>query len=311
MDKLLSLVVPVFNEEECILEFISQVRSELNDSPLHYEIVFADDGSTDNTVELIRGEIGNDSRIRLVELSYNHGKQAALTAAVTYSNGDYLIYMDPDLQDPPKEISRFIAKIEEGYDLVFGVRESKEAGFVDVLFSKVFWLILDVFTGLKLPRPLAVMRIFNRDFANRFLDYKESNRFIEGIFMHIGMRQATLVIRQKQRFAGKSKYNFARKLRLAKDAILDYSELPLKLATRAGIILVITSLLAVLTLTILRLFFIDFQLGWPSLICTLWFGFGINLLFLGVIGSYVGKIYSESKHRPLFSTQRLTNIKQS
>ena len=311
MDKLLSLVVPVFNEEECILEFISQVRSELNDSPLHYEIVFADDGSTDKTVELIRGEIGNDSRIRLVELSYNHGKQAALTAAVTYSNGDYLIYMDPDLQDPPKEISRFIAKIEEGYDLVFGVRESKEAGFVDVLFSKVFWLILDVFTGLKLPRPLAVMRIFNRDFANRFLDYKESNRFIEGIFMHIGMRQATLVIRQKQRFAGKSKYNFARKLRLAKDAILDYSELPLKLATRAGIILVITSLLAVLTLTILRLFFIDFQLGWPSLICTLWFGFGINLLFLGVIGSYVGKIYSESKHRPLFSTQRLTNIKQS
>ena len=311
MDKLLSLVVPVYNEEECILEFISQVRSELDDSPLHYEIVFADDGSTDNTVELIRGEIGNDSRIRLVELSYNHGKQAALTAAVTYSNGDYLIYMDPDLQDPPKEISRFIAKIEEGYDLVFGVRESKEAGFVDVLFSKVFWLILDVFTGLKLPRPLAVMRIFNRDFANRFLDYKESNRFIEGIFMHIGMRQATLVIRQKQRFAGKSKYNFARKLRLAKDAILDYSELPLKLATRAGIILVITSLLAVLTLTILRLFFIDFQLGWPSLICTLWFGFGINLLFLGVIGSYVGKIYSESKHRPLFSTQRLTNIKQS
>lgn len=311
MDKLLSLVVPVFNEEECILEFISQVRSELDDSPLHYEIVFADDGSTDKTVELIRGEIGNDSRIRLVELSYNHGKQAALTAAVTYSNGDYLIYMDPDLQDPPKEISRFIAKIEEGYDLVFGVRESKEAGFVDVLFSKVFWLILDVFTGLKLPRPLAVMRIFNRDFANRFLDYKESNRFIEGIFMHIGMRQATLVIRQKQRFAGKSKYNFARKLRLAKDAILDYSELPLKLATRAGIILVITSLLAVLTLTILRLFFIDFQLGWPSLICTLWFGFGINLLFLGVIGSYVGKIYSESKHRPLFSTQRLTNIKQS
>ena len=311
MDKLLSLVVPVYNEEECILEFISQVRSELDDSPLHYEIVFADDGSTDNTVELIRGEIGNDSRIRLVELSYNHGKQAALTAAVTYSNGDYLIYMDPDLQDPPKEISRFIAKIEEGYDLVFGVRESKEAGFVDVLFSKVFWLILDVFTGLKLPRPLAVMRIFNRDFANRFLDYKESNRFIEGIFMHIGMRQATLVIRQKQRFAGKSKYNFARKLRLAKDAILDYSELPLKLATRVGIILVITSLLAVLTLTILRLFFIDFQLGWPSLICTLWFGFGINLLFLGVIGSYVGKIYSESKHRPLFSTQRLTNIKQS
>ena len=311
MDKLLSLVVPVYNEEECILEFISQVRSELDDSPLHYEIVFADDGSTDNTVELIRGEIGNDSRIRLVELSYNHGKQAALTAAVTYSNGDYLIYMDPDLQDPPKEISRFIAKIEEGYDLVFGVRESKEAGFVDVLFSKVFWLILDVFTGLKLPRPLAVMRIFNRDFANRFLDYKESNRFIEGIFMHIGMRQATLVIRQKQRFAGKSKYNFARKLRLAKDAILDYSELPLKLATRVGIILVITSLLAVLMLTILRLFFIDFQLGWPSLICTLWFGFGINLLFLGVIGSYVGKIYSESKHRPLFSTQRLTNIKQS
>ena len=308
MNKLLSLVVPVFNEEECIREFISQTRHHLKQLGVSYEIVFADDGSEDETVNLIKNEIEADDRIRLIELSYNHGKQAALTAAVTYAKGDYLLYMDPDLQDPPEEIGRFVEKIEEGYDLVFGVRKTHETGLLNIAFSKLFWFILDVFTGLKLPRPLAVMRIFNREFADRFLEYRESNRFIEGIFMHIGMNQAVLPISQKPRFSGTSKFNFARRLRLAKDAILDYSELPLKLATRFGVVLVATSVIAILTMAIMRMFFVEFQLGWPSLICTLWFGFGVNLFFLGVIGSYIGKIYSESKRRPIFSSKRLTNI---
>lgn len=308
MSRLLSLVVPVYYEEECIAEFIRRCIEELERNHLEFEIVLVDDGSDDRTVEIIRDACARDRRIRLVELSYNHGKQAAVTAGISLARGDLLLYMDPDLQDPPEEIIRFVNKIDEGYDLVFGVRREKKDSAVNVLCSRLFWLVIDTFTGLRLPRPLAVMRIFNREFAARFLEYREANRFIEGIFADVGMRQTSLLIEQSSRFAGRSKFNFFRRMRLAVDAILDYSELPLKVATRFGVALVVLAMIAIPTLVALRLFFVDFQLGWPSLILTLWMGFGIQLFFLGLLGSYIGKVYKETKRRPLFSTKRLTNF---
>ena len=170
-DKLLSLVVPVYFEEECIKQFITETTKVLEEHSINYEIIFVDDGSKDNTVELIKTQALNNTNLKLVEFSYNHGKQAALTAGITYAKGDYLLMMDPDLQDPPIEIPNFIRKIEEGYDLVFGVRKEKKDNIINVIFSKLFWWILERFTGLNLPRGLAVMRIFNRRFTNQFLKY--------------------------------------------------------------------------------------------------------------------------------------------
>ncbi|MDP2385476.1 MAG: glycosyltransferase family 2 protein [Bacteroidota bacterium] len=310
--KTISLVVPVFYEEDCILQFIKEVKeafAKLNHQ-YKYEFVFIDDGSRDKTTELIKGEAAKDPQIKLIEFSYNHGKQWAVTAGIKYATGDYMIYMDPDLQDPPEEIHRFIEEIEKGFDLVFGIRKEKKDNVVNVLFSKIFWWVLEKFTGLKLPKGIAVMRIFNRKFADKFLTYPEQNRFIEGIFMHVGLKQTTIEIQQRDRFAGVSKFNFRRKMKLAFDAIFDFSELPLKMAVKFGFYLMFLSILALLTIVVLRLFFIKFQIGWPSIIITIIGATGILLYFIGVLAIYIGRIYKEVKARPLFSIKELTNINE-
>lgn len=308
--KKLSLVVPVYFEEECILQFIKETEEVLISLDLEFEIVFVDDGSTDNTVELIKHAAETKPFIKLIELSYNHGKQAAVTAGITYASGDYLLYMDPDLQDPPDEIPRFIEEIEKGYDLVFGIRKEKVDGIRNKIFSKIFWSVLEKFTGLKIPKGLAVMRIFNRKFANKFLEYPEQNRFIEGIFMHIGMKHTTLLIHQRKRFAGKSKFNFKRKMHLAFDAIFDFSEIPLKLAVRLGFLLFLFGFLCLIGIIIAKLFIIDFQLGWPSIMGAIILSAGLQLFFIGIAALYIGRTYKESKKRPLFSIKELTNISE-
>lgn len=306
---LLSLVVPVYYEEECIQEFIDVTSAELTSHGVHYELVFIDDGSTDNTVAIIKKNAAEDTRIKLIEFSYNHGKEAAVTAGIRFASGDYLLYMDPDLQDPPDEIVNFLDKILEGYDLVFGVRKEKKDSAINIIYSKIFWFTLDKLTGLSLPRPLAVMRIFNRKFANEFNKYDEANRFIEGLFMHVGMRWTHIEVSQRERFAGVSKFNFRRKMQLALKAIFDFSDLPLKIATRFGAFLIVAALFATALLIGLRLFVMNFQLGWPSIFIMLTFSMGVQLFFLGLIGKYVGNIYRETKNRPLFSVKHTTNLK--
>lgn len=306
-DKLLSLIVPVYFEEDCIVQFIKETSEVLHQNNISYEIIFIDDGSSDQTIPLIKNEILTNKRIRLIELSYNHGKQAAFSAGVANAKGDWMLYMDPDLQDPPKEIPRFLDEAMKGYDLVFGIRKEKRDSFFNRLFSRVFWWTLEKFTGLKIPKGLAVMRIFNRKFANQFLQYKEQNRFIEGIFMHVGMKRSTIQIEQRERFAGVSKFNFKRKMQLAFNAIFDFSDLPLKLATRFGIFLIVLGFLSMIGVIIARIFIV-FQTGWPSLYCILITGFGIQLFFLGIVGKYVGNIYKESKARPLFSIREMHNF---
>ncbi|WCO02519.1 glycosyltransferase family 2 protein [Psychroserpens ponticola] len=308
MNKKISFVVPVYFEEDVISRFILEMTEELKALNLDYEIVFIDDGSTDKTVQIIKEHAIKNNNLKLIELSYNHGKQAALTAGIKNASGDYLLYMDPDLQDPPKEIGRFIQEIEKGYDLVFGVRKEKKDTFLNSLFSKIFWGVLRRFTGLDLPKGLAVMRIFNRKFADKFLEYQEQNRFIEGIFVHIGMKQSVITIEQRERYAGTSKFNFRKKMELAFNAIFDFSELPLKIAVRLGAAFIIVGILILLIIVFLKIYLVDFQSGWPSIIGALIIATGIQLFFLGIAALYIGKIYKESKGRPLFSIREMTNF---
>ena len=304
----LSLVVPVYYEEECIEQFLLETKAVLEGMRIDWEIVFVDDGSQDRTAAIIKAAAACDSRLKLVEFSYNHGKNAALTAGIAHATGTYLLMMDPDLQDPPIEIPRFWTEIHKGYDLVFGVREEKKDAWLNKQFSAIFWWTLEKFTGLALPRGLAVMRIFSRRFADRFLQYREENRFLEGMFMHVGMKRSTLVVAQRERFAGVSKFNFRRKMKLAINAIFDFSELPLRLAVNFGLILTLLGVLGIVGIAVARIFFIDFQLGWPSMMVTLILGFGLQIFFTGIAAVYIGKIYKESKQRPLYSIKEKTNL---
>lgn len=306
--KKLSLVVPVYYEEEVILQFLKETKIVLDSLPITYEYVFVDDGSKDKTVEIIKEQAQLDARIKLVVFSYNHGKASAVSAAIAHATGDYLLYMDPDLQDPPIEIPRFLEEIEKGYDLVWGIRKEKKDSFINRLFSKIFWGTLNKFTGLNIPKGIAVMRMFNRDFADEFLKYNETNRFIEGIFIDISKHWTTIEIGQRERFAGTSKFNFKRKMQLAFDAIFDFSELPLKMTVKFGMSLVTLGLLGLFILVLLKLFFIDFQAGWPSIIASIIVVFGLQLFFMGIISLYIGRIYKEVKRRPLYSIKDKTNI---
>lgn len=297
----ISLVVPTYNEEECIGTFLDEVTKVLKATGECFEILVVDDGSSDSTVSQVRSRQEMEPYLKVCEFSYNQGKPLALTAGIFLAKGDVILLMDPDLQDPPEQIPNFLAKIREGHDLVFGVRREKVDTVVNKIFSKLFWWSLEVFTGLKIPKNLAVMRAFNRRFAEQFKKYPEANRFIEGIFLKIGMNQATIEIENRPRFAGQSKFTFRKKVDLAVNAILSYSDLPLRFTVRFGLILISLSLIVALALAYLRLFVMKFQMGWPSLIVVNLMGFGFVIFFLGIIGSYIGAIYQESKRRPLFS----------
>jgi dolichol-phosphate mannosyltransferase len=306
--KKLSLVVPVYYEQEVILQFLKETKEELEKLPIDYEYVFVDDGSKDKTVEIIKEQAKLDERIKLIVFSYNHGKASAVSAAIANATGDYLLYMDPDLQDPPIEISRFLNEIEKGYDLVWGVRKEKMDSFINKLFSKIFWGTLNKFTGLNIPKGVAVMRMFNREFADEFLKYNETNRFIEGIFIDISKKWTTIEIAQRERFAGTSKFNFKRKMQLAFDAIFDFSELPLKMTVKFGLFLIGLGVLGLIALFISKIFFIDFQAGWPSIIASIIAIFGLQLFFMGIISIYIGRIYKEVKRRPLYSIKDKVNL---
>lgn len=306
--KKLSLVVPVYYEQEVILQFLKETKEELEKLPIDYEYVFVDDGSKDKTVEIIKEQAKLDERIKLIVFSYNHGKASAVSAAIANATGDYLLYMDPDLQDPPIEISRFLNEIEKGYDLVWGVRKEKMDSFINKLFSKIFWGTLNKFTGLNIPKGVAVMRMFNREFADEFLKYNETNRFIEGIFIDISKKWTTIEIGQRERFAGTSKFNFKRKMQLAFDAIFDFSELPLKMTVKLGVFLIGFGVLGLIALFISKIFFIDFQAGWPSIIASIIAVFGLQLFFMGIISIYIGRIYKEVKRRPLYSIKDKVNL---
>lgn len=308
MKKKLSLVVPVYFEQDVILQFLKETKEELDKLPIEYEYVFVDDGSKDKTVDIIKEEAKKDSRIKLVVFSYNHGKASAVSAAIAHASGDYLLYMDPDLQDPPVEIPRFLEEIEKGYDLVWGIRKEKIDSFINKQFSKIFWGTLNKFTGLNIPKGIAVMRMFNREFADEFIKYNETNRFIEGIFIDISKNWTTIEIGQRERFAGTSKFNFKKKMQLAFDAIFDFSELPLKMTVRFGMLLVVIGIIGLFALLISKLFFIEFQAGWPSVIASIVVVFGLQLFFLGIVSLYIGRIYKEVKHRPLYSVKDKINL---
>lgn len=304
----LSLIVALYFEEECVAEFVARIRDALDAAPLSYEIVFVDDGSQDRTVEIVRAHAVEDERIKLVELSRNHGKEAAVTAGIAHASGRYLLMMDPDLQDPPDRILDFYAKIQEGFDLVFGVREVRNDSLINILFSKLFWAFLNGLTGLKIPKNLAVMRIFTRRFGEEFLRYEERVRFIEGIFMSIGMRRTTLQVENHQRFAGTSKFNFRRKIGLALDAIIAFSDRPIQVTVGTGLALLVGTL-SYGAWTFVRKVFFDVGLsGWTSTILIVMFIGSIQIILLGIIGNYVGRLYTETKRRPIYTVMRRTNL---
>ena len=298
--KLLSIVVPVFNEAENLELLHRSVASSAAGLDRDWELILVDDGSSDGSDELMRELRARDPHVRYVKLSRNFGQQTALCAGLDAARGDLIMIMDADLQDPPEMIPRFVEEIEKGYELVFGVRETRQDRFLTKLSSKIFWTTIRRLSGFDIPENLAVMRIFTRRFLTEFQRFPERQKFIEGIFMWIGLRRTTLPIPHRARHAGQSKYNLMRKLRLATTAITAFSDRPLTLTTFAGVSLSLAGLGFLTYISLRKILFDYYAQGWVSTFGIVLLAGGIQMIFLGVIGKYISRLFNEVKQRPLY-----------
>ena len=308
--KTISIVVPVYNEENLIAELFNRLT---NIDSLNYkkEILFINDGSRDNTInELIKYKNYNhfnNCTIIIIDLSRNFGHQLAITAGLDHATGDAIVFIDGDLQDPPEFITDFLYKWEDGYDIVYGIREKRKGETIFKLISaKLFYRTLSLLTETKIPNDVGDFRLIDRKVGNALKEIKENNRFIRGLVSWVGFKSLGLKYIRDRRYAGSTKFSIFKMLKFSMDGIISFSTRPLYLSTIIGILFSFSSILWGLII-IIKYYTgnTDAIIGWSSLMVVLLFVGGLNLLFIGIIGLYIGRIYNESKRRPLYFINKI------
>ena len=297
----LSIVISAYNEEPGIERCYQEITRTLVPMQLPYEIVFVNDGSTDNTLQILKQIAQSDSRIRLIDLSRNFGHESAMMAGIDYSKGRAVICMDSDLQHPPVKIPEMVGKWQEGFDIVNMVRvERKDAGFVKKSNSKLFYKIINGMSDAKLAENASDFFLISRQVVDVLKnDYRERTRFLRGIIQIIGFRKTTIEYVADKRIDGKSKYSFFKLLRLSFTAISSFSKLPLQLGLIAGIIFGCISLILIVYSIVMWIYNTPVS-GYTTLIVFMSAFASIQLFVIGMIGQYIGYIFDEVKHRPIY-----------
>ena len=295
----LSIVVPCFNEEPCIEAFVRAV-DETKLSAL--EFVFVNDGSTDGTLRMLRALAEKDARVHYVSFSRNFGKEAALLAGLRKAQGDLIVTMDADLQDPPNLLPEMVQGIEEeGFDCVATRRMTREGEPpVRSWFARRFYWVMRHFSDVALVDGARDYRMMTRQVVETILSLPEVNRFTKGIYQWVGFDTKWIAFPNVERVAGQTKWSFWKLLGYSLEGILAFSTKPLQVASILGILCCGFAFLALLFVFARALFFGDPVGGWPSLVCIVVFLGGLQLFFIGVLGAYLAKTYSETKHRPLY-----------
>jgi len=304
---LLSVIVPCLNEEEALRGTQVRLSSVLEQIPTNFEIIYVDDGSTDATPEVLRELQAYDSRVRVVRFSRNFGHQMAITAGLEHAAGDAVVIIDADLQDPPETIVDFFRKWQEGYDVVYGVRTEREGETAFKLWTaKLFYRFLTQLSDTQIPLDTGDFRLMDRRVLNVLLGMPERDRFVRGMVSWLGFSQVAVPYRREARIAGVTKFSFFKMLRFALDGIFSFSIVPLRVATWTGFI---TSFLAILGIVLVSLeHFLGVEglvKGWTSTMFAVLFIGGVQLICMGIIGEYIGRIYGESKHRPLYVVREI------
>jgi polyisoprenyl-phosphate glycosyltransferase len=300
-DPLLSLVVPVFNEEESIDLFLTSVEPFLESAGLRFEIVFVNDGSRDDTLAHLLDCSMRDRRVKVVNLSRNFGKEAALTAGIDHAKGDILIPMDIDLQDPPELIGPFIERWRLGYDIVYGVRSARDA---DTAAKRVsaswFYWAFNSMSPVRIPANAGDFRLVDRRATEVLRRLPERNRFMKGLFAWVGFNAVGVPYERPQRAAGSSKFNLWRLWNFALDGVVSFSTVPLRASFYGGLAIAgIAVLYAIFIITRVLLFGIDTP-GYASLLIAVLLMGAIQLVSIGVIGEYLGRLFLEVKGRPIY-----------
>lgn len=299
----ISILAPVYNEEPVLPELYRRVKAVMDDLGYPWELVLVDDGSHDRSAEVIAGLHEQDKRVKGVSFSRNFGFQVAVTAGLDHAQGDAVILTDADLQDPPEVFPDMIEKWRQGYDVVYGVRASREGEtWFKLLTAKVFYRLIYRITDIEIPLDTGDFRLMDRRVVNAIRRMPERNRFLRGMVPWVGYKQTGVPYERRARYAGESKFSSVKQmLPFAIDAITSFSYLPLQLATYMGFILAAVSLLAIIAVIAVRLFGPSSPLlGQATTLVTVLFLGGVQLISLGIIGEYLGRIYDEVKGRPLY-----------
>ena len=304
--RLLSVVTPMHNEEGNARALYERVVAACADQP--FELVIADDGSKDGTGALLEQLAAEDDRVKVISLSRNFGHQAALTAGLDHAQGDAVVMMDSDLQDPPEVIPEMVQRWREGSDVVYAVRESREGETrFKLLTAKWFYRFFKRMAQIDVPLDAGDFRLMDRKALDALLAMPERNRFLRGMTVWVGFTQSAVTYRRAARGAGETKYPLSKMLRFSLDATTSFSQTPLQIATLLGFFISALALIAIPLVIIARLNDIFVPGISSTLVAILLLG-GIQLITIGIIGEYVGRIYDEVKNRPLYVVRSRRNL---
>lgn len=296
-----SIVVPVFNEENVLNEFYRRLTSTMNKLEENYEIIFVNDGSIDNSLNIMKKFHSYDKRVKIIDFSRNFGHQIAITAGIDYASGEAIVTIDADLQDPPKVIPKLIKKWKEDYDVVYGVRKKREGeSFFKKVTASIFYKLLNSIADINIPLDAGDFRLIDRKVADNLKKTREKNRYIRGLTSWIGFKQIGVLYDREKRFAGYTKYPLSKMIKFGLDAIFSFTNLPLKIAAYFGFLVAGVSFLYLIYALILKIFMNITIQGWASLIVAVLFLGGVQLMCIGIIGEYIGRIGEEVKKRPLY-----------
>lgn len=296
-----SIVVPVFNEEEVLPEMYRRFSALLDALDAPAEMILVNDGSRDRTPQMLNELAANDPRLKVIHFSRNFGHQVAITAGIDHAEGDAVIVIDADLQDPPEVIHELIAQWKAGGEVVLAVRAKREGEtWFKLLTASLFYRVIDRLTDLRIPPDSGDFRLMDRKVVHAMRQLREHHRFMRGLSVWVGFNQRQVSYVRHERFAGTTKYPLRKMLRLANDAITSFSYVPLQLATTVGFIMAGIALLFIPIIAIMRLSGIAAFVGQASTLISVLFLGGVQLVFLGIIGEYLGRMYDELKDRPLY-----------
>jgi glycosyltransferase involved in cell wall biosynthesis len=298
-----SAVAPCYNEVAVLMEFYRRLSAACSEVSQDHEIVLVNDGSSDQTWSILLALTEQDPHVVAINLSRNHGHQLALTAGLAYCSGERIFIIDADLQDPPELLPEMMALCDGGADIVYGKRRSRAGESVfKKLTAFLFYRVLNLFTDQHIPEDTGDFRLMTRRALEVFNSMPENHRFIRGMISWVGFKQVPLLYDRSPRYAGETKYTLPKMLRFALDAVTSFSIRPLRLAFHAGGILCALSILLA-GITVYAYFADKTIRGWTSIMAMMLFFFAVQFLVLGLIGEYVGRLYLETKHRPLFIVQ--------
>jgi dolichol-phosphate mannosyltransferase len=303
--QLLTIVIPCYNEEEVIRETIKRlilVCTELIN--LDVEFIFVDDGSHDKTRELLKNYALQDDRIRIIGFARNFGHQIAVTAGIDAANGDAVVLIDADLQDPPELIQEMITKWQQGFDVIYGTRTDRpgESSF-KLVTARGFYRLLNNLSDVQIPLDTGDFRLMSRPVVDTLRAMPERDRFVRGMVSWVGFKQTALPYKRAERFAGTTKYPLKKMIRFATDGILSFSTKPLQVSAGLGMVSATIALIGIFYALYLRIFTDIWVEGWTALMIAVLFLGGILLISVGILGEYVGRIYNEIKNRPLYIVQ--------